>query len=72
MGKSFPDASGSFLLTNVDLLWANFFYFISFHYTGMESFLFTTNLSRFAFTIFKKLHRSIRLAKVRWNFALLL
>ena len=37
MGKSCPHASGSFLLTNVDLLWANFFYFIYFHYRGMKN-----------------------------------
>ena len=37
MGKSCPHASGSLLLTNVDLLWESFFYFISFHYTGTKS-----------------------------------
>jgi hypothetical protein len=37
IGKSCPDASGSFILTNFDLLRGNVFYFSSVRYTGMKS-----------------------------------
>ena len=37
MGKSCSFVSGRFLLTNVDLLWANFFDFSIFNYTGVKT-----------------------------------
>ena len=37
MGKSCSLISGRYLLKNVDLLWANFFDFNIFHYTGVKT-----------------------------------
>jgi hypothetical protein len=70
MGKSCPDALGSFLLTNVDIFLGAFLLLHYFPLHRNEKLIcVSTNLSHFSSTTFQNLHLSIHLAKVWCSFA---